>query len=422
MSETGTAALPTLLVLTSTYPRWVGDPEPGFVHELAKRLTAQFRVIVLGPHAPGALPTEMLDGVKVIRYRYAPQRWEILVNDGGIVTNLQRNGWKLLLVPGFVIAQAWVAWRIARVEKVNVIHAHWLIPQGLIAALLRRLPGCRVPFVVTSHGADLFALKGAFMQRLKRFVIRSACAVTVVSETMRRRVNEIDPGTSDAIVQPMGVDLQNRFMPDPSCPRSANDVLFVGRLVEKKGVRHLLDAMPAVLARWPAANLLIVGFGPEESVLRRRVVELGLDTQVRFLGAVSQPDLPNLYQRAALFVAPFVEAGTGDQEGLGLVLVEAMGCGCPVVAGDVPAVRDAFRNASHRLVDPRRSDALAASILSVLECPQHAREEVAGLRESLIGRFDWQSVADKYAVLLWSCADRVGRKRITVDSKVDTGR
>ncbi|HTH09438.1 MAG TPA: glycosyltransferase, partial [Acidovorax sp.] len=146
----------TLLVLASTYPRWAGDPEPGFVHELAKRMTDRFRVIALVPHTGGARAREMLEGVEVHRYRYAPKRWETLVNDGGIVANLKRDRWKHLLVPGFVLAQAWCAWRLLRRERVDVIHAHWLVPQGLIAALLRYLPGRAAPFLVTSHGADLF--------------------------------------------------------------------------------------------------------------------------------------------------------------------------------------------------------------------------------------------------------------------------
>ena len=117
-------AKPTLLVLTSTYPRWSGDPEPGFVHELARRLTDRFQVIVLGPHAPGAKTHEVLDDVEVIRYRYAPERLETLVNDGGIVTNLRLARWKLLLVPGFVLTQAWRAWRLIRTRNIDVIHAH----------------------------------------------------------------------------------------------------------------------------------------------------------------------------------------------------------------------------------------------------------------------------------------------------------
>lgn len=86
-----TAALPKLLVVASTYPRWRGDPEPGFVHALSRDLTAHFQVTVLCPHAPGAAHREHLDDVQVIRYRYAPEALEQLVNGGGIVSNLRRR-------------------------------------------------------------------------------------------------------------------------------------------------------------------------------------------------------------------------------------------------------------------------------------------------------------------------------------------
>src|SRR5690606_34159902 len=94
------ATRPNLMVLASTYPRWAGDPEPSFVHELARRLTDRFNVTVLCPHAPGTASSEAMDGVQIIRYRYAPSAWETLVNDGGIVANLRRTKWKALLLPG----------------------------------------------------------------------------------------------------------------------------------------------------------------------------------------------------------------------------------------------------------------------------------------------------------------------------------
>src|SRR5690348_10519653 len=195
---------PTLVVLASTYPRWSGDAEPGFVHELAKRLTDRFQVIALVPSAPGAAKREILDGVEVIRYRYAPMRFETLVNDGGIVNNLRRNRWKIFLVPTFVLAQAWRTWRLLRSRKVDVIHAHWLLPQGLIAALLGKLSRRAPPFLVTSHGADLFSLHGKGLNALKRFVARRAASVTVVSAAMRNELARIDVDTSTVDVQPMG--------------------------------------------------------------------------------------------------------------------------------------------------------------------------------------------------------------------------
>ena len=126
----------------------------------ARRLVGRFRVIAIVPRAPGASRTEVLDGVEVIRYRYAPAGLETLVNDGGIVGNLRRSRWKLILVPGFILAQWWCAWRILRREKIDVIHAHWLIPQGLSALFLCKFSHRPIPYMVTSHGVDLYALKG----------------------------------------------------------------------------------------------------------------------------------------------------------------------------------------------------------------------------------------------------------------------
>lgn len=397
----------TLLVLTSTYPRWPGDPEPGFVHELSKRLTAQFRVIVLAPHAPDAAAREVIEGVEVVRYRYAPGRWETLVNDGGIITNLKQHRWKLLLVPGFVLMQAWQTWRLCRQESVDIIHAHWLIPQGLMAALLRWLPGRKVPFIVTSHGADLYALKGRLLNALKRFVLRRATAVTVVSTAMRRALQDIDTDVEHISVMPMGVDMRNRFTPDVSVARSKDAILFVGRLVEKKGVAHLIRAMPAVLKQRPSAFLTIVGFGPEENRLRRLVHDLQLNEKVRFLGAQKQDALPTLYRQAALFVAPFVQASSGDEEGLGLVLLEATGCGCPVLAGNVPAVNEIFGDVTEQMTcDPRNAAVLSSRILDVLKDPDSAQGMALRLGETIRRRFDWEQVVINYSELLTAISSK----------------
>lgn len=372
------------------------------MHELSRRLTGQFRVMVIGPHALGALRRELLDGVEVHRYRYAPERWETLVNDGGIITNLRRSKWKWLLLPSFVLGQAWAAWRILRREGVDVIHAHWLLPQGLIAAMLQLLPGQKVPFVVTSHGADLYALKGHLLNALKRFVAGRAASVTVVSAAMREKLSEIGVDAEKIHVRSMGVDFQNRFFPGQAVPRSSDALLFVGRLVEKKGLKHLLDAMPLVLTKHPDAVLTIAGFGPEQAALEGQAARLGIERNVCFLGPVPQEQLPDLYRRAAVFVAPFVQAASGDQEGLGLVLVEAIGCGCPVVAGDVPAVRDVLGVGSPACVDARQTSALANMVLRVLDDPQTAARDAARLREFLEEKLDWERVAGNYAKLLGS--------------------
>lgn len=393
MTEAALADKPRLLVLTSTYPRWKGDPEPGFVHELSRRLTDAFEVTVLTPHATGAATEELLDGVSVRRFRYAPAAWETLVNDGGIVANLKQQPVKYLLLPFFFMAQAWVAWRLIRRWRPQVVHAHWLVPQGFLAAILKVF-GSAPPFLVTSHGADLYALRSAPLPSIKRWVASQAAGITVVSHAMKDELDRIGIDASRAEVRSMGVDLKAGFTPDASVARDGESLLFVGRLVEKKGLRHLVDAMPRILAQRPNLRLRVAGFGPEEASLRAQATRLGLGESVQFLGPVPQAELPALYRQATLFVAPFVEAASGDQEGLGLVMIEAAGCGCPVIASDLPAVRDVLEER----VAPGDADALADGILAFLGQASDVRQRKAEtLRQRLLQRFDWHHVADGYA-------------------------
>lgn len=393
---------PTLLVLASTYPRWPNDPEPGFVHELCRRLTPQFQIIALVPDSPGAEPSGEFDGVEVIRYRYAPRTMQTLVNNGGIATNLKRSAWKWLLVPTFVAGQYLAARRIMRKRHVDVIHAHWLIPQGLIARMLHR--SHRIPYVVTSHGGDLFGFRGRALNRLKQIVASSSAGMTVVSNAMREESIRLGLSPPQLSVLPMGVDLRKRFVPDPDCPRDEDSLLFVGRLVPKKGLCHLLDAMPAVLSSRPAVRLTIAGFGPEEESLRTQALQLGIEGSIHFKGAVTQPELPAIYRRASLFVAPFIRDASGNQEGLPVVLMEAIGCGCPAVVGNVAGIRDLLgEHADAISVDPRDSVALATAILNALDHPGEARQRADAMRQAAASKVDWEVIAEAYSARLRAC-------------------
>lgn len=382
-------------MLASTYPRWKGDHEPGFVHALARRLVDRFDVIAVVPHAPGAARREVLDGVTVTRYRYAPATLETLVNDGGIASNLRRSPWKWFLLPTFICMQWWEAMRVRTGD--TIVHAHWLIPQGIVARALGR------PYVLTSHGADVFSLRGRLPSLAKRVALHGAAAVTVVSRAMVGAVHDLGRGPR-ALVRPMGVDLESLFTPGgaPHAARDPSHVLFVGRLVEKKGVDVLLHAFARVCAQHPEARLSIVGHGPLEGDLKALARGLDLADRVMFTGPLEQERLVPMYRRATVFVAPFRETASGDQEGLGLVMVEALGCGCPVIASDLPATRDVLSEAPGcTAVPPDDVDALAAAIDQVLSNPASAAAQAACGVVRLRERFDWRSVADGYAHLLF---------------------
>lgn len=390
---------PALLVLASTYPRWKDDHEPGFVHELSRRLCGTFDVTVVTPSAPGAKRREEMDGVKVVRYRYAPAPLETLVYDGGMAANIARARWKVLLLPGFLVGQYIAARRVMKDSAIDVVHAHWLVPQGLVAWLGRVRHG--IPYVVTSHGGDLFGLRGRIATSLKRLVARHASAMTVVSTAMKQEASGIGLASPSIEIVPMGADLRGRFVASGETERHGDTLLFVGRLVPKKGLPYLLEALPSILASRPEAMLEIVGFGPERAALEAQAEALRIADHVRFLGALPQHALPELYRRATVFVAPFVRDVTGDQEGLPVALMEAIGCGCPVVVGDVAGVRDLLGNdARDVIVDPRDAPVLAAAVLDTMEHPLQAAARADALREAAAERVDWDRVAARYAAII----------------------
>jgi glycosyltransferase involved in cell wall biosynthesis len=392
---------PNLLVLTSTFPRWENDPEPAFVFELSRRLGDAFDITVLAPRSPGSKMRENMAGLHVIRFPYFFRRWENLAtHSGGILNRLRANPFNYLLVPLFLSGQLLALVRLLRQERFALIHAHWLIPQGLIAVMGLTLARRRIPLICTSHGGDLFALRGTIFQRLKRWVMDRSQALTVVSRAMQSTVIGMGVAPDKVQVISMGVDLKHRFTPDPTVERSASELLFVGRLVEKKGLRILLEAMPKVLAKHPAMRLTVAGAGPlgvELSELARR---LNISDKVDFLGMVTQSKLPEFYRRATLAIFPFLVAKSGDQEGFGLVQVEAMGCGCPVIAGDLPAIHDSIAHEeSGLLVPPGNPEVLADIILRALNDPDLCFRMAREARKRVMEQFDWEVVAGKYAGL-----------------------
>lgn len=400
-SSKSTAVRHRLLVLASTYPRWRGDHEPGFVHELSRRLVDNFEVHVICPHAPGAANQEVLDGVTIHRFRYAPIAMETLVQDGGILANLKRAPWKWCVVPFFVLGLLAEILKQIRLARPVCIHAHWIVPQGLALALLSVFTSKLPPFLLTSHGGDLFSLSGRLFSALKRWALRKASAVTVVSRPMLRGAVMLGANADRTSVIPMGADFDGRFSLKPRVERVAGQILFVGRLVEKKGLKYLIRALPSIRQRVHSAHLVVVGSGPELPELTALVSTLGLHDCVQFRGALSQDALPEFYRRACVFVAPFVDAASGDREGLGLVSIEAIACGCPVIVGDVPVVSDIFLDTEMDMrATPGSPESLAQKVGDVLVAPDLAIRRALVVRGRLQLSLSWSVIAMRYSKLL----------------------
>jgi glycosyltransferase involved in cell wall biosynthesis len=394
------ASKPAVLVLTSTFPRWKGDVDPPFVHELVRRLTDSFDIHVVAPHAPGSKRREILDGVHVHRFRYGHARWEHLAYHGGILANIKRSPVLCGLVPLFLAAQLLAAIHLLIRQPIQLIHAHWIFPQGMIALLARAIRRSRARVLCTSHGGDLYGLKGAVFSRVTKMVANACDHLTVVSHSMRGDLIKLGVESRKVSVIPMGVDLRRRFVP-PSVPSRVESLLFVGRLVEKKGLRYLLAAMPEILKRFPQAHLTVAGDGPNRLELEKLASDLGLSERVRFLGALKNEELPAVYQRAGVVVFPSMISDDGDREGFGLVLVEALGCGCACVVTDLPAMMDIVQDGKTAIVvRQKNSDEIAAAVIRLLTNPGLRSAMAREGRRQVLESFDWQAIVPKYRAVL----------------------
>ena len=399
---------PKILVLTTTFPRWKNDVDPPFVHELSRRLTSSFEVYVLTPHYPGAKYSERLDNIYVRRFLYFIPQWEKLAGSVGILPTLQRNKFYYLLIPFFLFAQIISSIILVRKIRPDVIHAHWIIPQGVIASILHKL--FRVPVIVTAHGADVFSLQGKLVSKCKLIALKSACQVTAVSKALARLIKALDTHLAEPVVLPMGVDAS--FFSPEKRTRSIKEqydikgpfLLFVGRLTEKKGVVFLVDAMVDVVRFFPDAKLLIIGSGERETFLKEHVRRLNLSMTVVFVGGLSNQELPQYYASADIFVGPSIQIDKGDTEGFGLTFVEAAMSGCLVIGTKVGGIEDIVEdNKTGFLVPQRDTAALAQKVIWVVEHLSSLDSVRDNARKRCREKFDWEVVIAKYIALFNGC-------------------
>lgn len=388
------------MVVTSTFPRWDGDADPGFVLELCKRLVEEgFEIDLLAPHAARAQRFEVMHGINICRYVYFFSRWQTLAYSGGIMAKLKSDRRNYLLVPFLLLAQFLAVMKHLRRGNYDLIHAHWLIPQGFMCALVGLFLGKSTPPILcTSHGSDIFALTGMFFINIKKWTVKRLSRLAVVSHYMRDVCMQLTTDHEKLTVCPMGVDLKNAFISTNEALRKGTRVIFVGRLIETKGIFHLLDALKLLVNEFPEIELLIVGGGPDGARLKQKAKELGVEKHIGFQGEVNNRELPSLYSSAAVAVVPSV-----TQEGLGLVTIEAMGCGCAVVASSAEAIKEVIENDKNGLlVKPGDAEQLASAIRLLLKDETIRQRLAAAGRSSVLEHYDWTVATDRYKQLIIS--------------------
>ena len=345
-----------LLVTASTFPRWENDTEPRFILDLSKAMTKYFDITVLVPAAPNAKTEEVLEGVRVVRYHYFPvHKWETLCYPGAIVPRIKEKKTRILLVPFLFIALWWNVLKM--IKNYDFVLAHWLIPQGIVQACFNK------PYIVTGLGGDVGSLNNPIMKKLKLNTLNKAKHVVMVSGELKRQLMSYYDGEDVSVIS-MGCDTtkfgQRNRVDNLFNQGEKKVVLFVGRLVEKKGAQYFIEAAKNIDAKF-----VIVGDGPLRESLEKQAEPM--KDKIVFLGAKTQEELVQIYASADVLVAPSITAKDGDKEGLPTAIIEAMASGLPIIASDSGGIKEIVRNEENGfLVEEKAVEQIEIAIKKII--------------------------------------------------------
>lgn len=366
-----------LIMLTSSFPRFAGDSYYGkFVYSLSREIQKYgYNITVLSPHAPGLKKKEIIKGIKVHRFSYFfPFSMQKLCYGAGIAPNLKKSILAKLQLPFFFLSQfIYLFFFIIRNNQVTLI-SHWAIPQGVNGALLKKIFGIKHFIVI--HGAGISALsKIPLGTHIIRFIIRNTDRVITVSAYMKSFLNKLAGFDSGALVRSMGIDTKT-FIPKNKqslrkrygYEKNQKIILFVGRLIEVKGTIYLIRAIKKISARIKNIQVLIIGKGILEKELRQEVKNLKLNPYIRFLGAKPHIVLMDYYNIADLLVIPSVFNKMGQTEAFGLVAIEALSTGLPVVGSRIGGIQEIIKSGKNGiLVNPNDPADISKKIISILK-------------------------------------------------------
>lgn len=391
-----------ILVTATTFPRWKNDTEPNFVYVLSNLLAKKnYEVIVLVPHHYKAKKFEIMDNLRVYRFPYFyPSRLQKLCYEGGILENLKKSLLARIQVPFLLFFQFIYTLKIIKKEKVDLIHAHWVLPQGFLAAIIKKLYG--IHFIATAHAGDIFPLKRSMLKILAGFAIKNSSYLTTNSNFTKNSILKLRKIKNIEVI-PMGVDLNdfNIKNKDNKLKKKydvkGNLMLFVGRLAEKKGTQYLIKAMPIILEKLPKSKLIIVGDGPEREKLVKMTENLNLENNIIFVGKLKHEDLRKYYATADMFVGPSIVTEKGDTEGLGVVFLESIASGTCVIGTNVGGIPDIIKhNKTGILVEQKNPNQLANAVLNLLRNKNLQKKLNKNAMKHIKDLYSWGIVADKF--------------------------
>ncbi len=365
------------LIITLEFPPHIGGVAT-YVHDVAHALDPE-KTIILAPKVPSDFKEEVQgeDRYQCIRKNLLFPRW---------------------LWPRW-LKLCWLVWLICRKEKIELIMIHHILPAGYPAWLMRKF--LKIPYLVFSHGTDIAA---ASRTKWKAFMAQkvalSSEQIVCNSDSLARRllirfpklagkVSVVYPCPQEIFINPVEPEKISELKQNLAL-QGKKVILSVARLVDGKGFPHLVRVMSEVVKINPTIVWIIIGTGPKLQQIITDVEKNNLQNIVRFIGDVPHDTMPPYFQAADLFIL-LTHPDNGQEEGLGLVFLEAAAAGLAAIAGKSGGVEEAIRNGQTGLVFDvyRESKSIVESIVTLLRDTSYRQSLGKNAQQRIKAEFNW---------------------------------
>lgn len=397
-----------IILLTSSFPRYDGDLSGNFILELAKRLSVEYDISIICPHSDGCKFYEKIWGVTVTRFPYFfPLKLQRLYTDGGIPYNFQRSKLAKIQSPFFMTLE--LIFTALKIYKCNIklVNSHWLIPQGIVGSI------CRIVFntkhILTIHSSEITTLRNIpFGNKIAEFCFKNSDVIISVSNHRLNSALDLiskelhEEIISKSFIMPMGINISSFELDELNKPimfdsgDSQFNILFIGRLIEVKGCEYLIRSIELIVEIIPNVKLIIVGDGPLESQLKQLTNKLKLERHIIFKGYVNYDNIPRYFFQSDIVAFPSIVDESGFEEGLPVVLIEAMAAGKATIATRTNGVLEVIKDRQNGLIVDPKSPEQFAEMIKLLYVDKDFRKKLEVNAQETAKKYDWDVVTTFY--------------------------
>ncbi|BDZ71827.1 glycosyltransferase [Methanobacterium petrolearium] len=372
-----------ICIVTTMFPKFLGDYYGSFIFDEVKALADQgFEIHVVTQHNHGIPYEEIMEGIHIHRFRWIePKQFRALVHFHGLMDTFR--------MVTYVISLFFNLIKIIRKYKIQIIHAHSVIPTGFMASIVSKI--MHKPLFITAHGMDINNFENSrIFNYFISYSLNSSFRSIAVSEDLAKKMRLMVNDNNKIVVIRNAVDT-DRFNPTKNTiireKFNIKDedilLLFVGYLDEFKGIFELVNAFSQLNAGNKNVKLMVVGVGPKKEDLLKILTKMGIENQVIFTGMIEHHKIHKYYQSADIFVLPSYTEGGGPP----LVVMEAMACGLPIIVTNVGGMSEGIEEDVNGFIVPPKNVKELNKKLNILIENEDLRKKFGNNSFKIIGEY-----------------------------------